>query len=107
MSWVQLSSCLKMLWHTGEARDVKLHAMFFSEWADIYRYSDRYRDRDRYMSIDRAVLAAFRSMSNLAELCSHTSVSDYTGKSTLLLKFSSIGTDIKQLQVSCVLTSFF
>lgn len=36
VSWVQLSSCLKMLWHTREARDVKLHTLFFSEWAYIY-----------------------------------------------------------------------
>ena len=84
-----------------------MHCFSLNGQIYIYRYSYRYRDRDRFMSIDRAVLAAFRSMSSLAELCSHTSVSDYTGKSTLRLKFPSIGTDIKQLQVSCVLTSFF
>lgn len=36
VSWAQLFSCLKMLWHSRETRDVEPRAIFFSEWADIY-----------------------------------------------------------------------
>lgn len=98
-----------MLWHTREARDVKLHALFFSEWA--YIYIDIVTDTETEIDIcpltGLCLLHSDQCQAWLNYVVIYITVSDYTGKSTLRLKFPSIGTDIKQLQVSCVLTSFF